>query len=132
MENIDNVRAPKWDNYCICFMNLIKVVVIMKFKYHIVLLFALCFCLEMKSQTIAVKSNLLYDLTSSINAGIELGLAPKWTLDVTGSSMPGICRIIGVGSTGLYNPKCAIGYATVLVRIFLDFTCMAVNTTSVE
>ena len=56
----------------------------MKFKYHIVLLFALCFCLEMKSQTIAVKSNLLYDLTSSINAGIELGLAPKWTLDVTG------------------------------------------------
>ena len=56
----------------------------MKFKYHIVLLLALCFCLEMKSQTIAVKSNLLYDLTSSINAGIELGLAPKWTLDVTG------------------------------------------------
>ena len=47
----------------------------MKFKYHIVLLFALCFCLEMKSQTIAVKSKLLYDLTSSINAGIELGLS---------------------------------------------------------
>lgn len=35
--------------------------------------------------------------------------------------MPGICRIIGVGSTGLYNPKCAIGYATVLVRIFFGF-----------
>ena len=57
----------------------------MKFKYHIILLFTLCFCLEMKSQTIAVKSNLLYDLTSSINAGIELGLSPHWTLDISGN-----------------------------------------------
>ena len=39
----------------------------------------------MKSQTIAVKSNLLYDLTSSINAGIELGLSPHWTLDISGN-----------------------------------------------
>lgn len=57
----------------------------MKFKYHIVLLFALCLCLEMKSQTIAVKSNLLYDLTSSINVGIELGVSPQWTLDISGN-----------------------------------------------
>ena len=104
----------------------------MKFKYHIVLLFALCFCLEMKSQTIAVKSNLLYDLTSSINAGIELGLAPKWTLDVTGQFNAWDLSHNRRWKHWLYNPKCAIGYATVLVRIFLDFTCMAVNTTSVE
>ena len=30
MKNTDSVRVvpQKWDNYCICFMNLIKVVVI--------------------------------------------------------------------------------------------------------
>ncbi|MDH6306172.1 hypothetical protein M2459_002886 [Parabacteroides sp. PF5-5] len=34
------------------------------------------------SQTVAVKSNLLYDVTSTINLGLEIGLAPQWTLEL--------------------------------------------------
>lgn len=35
-------------------------------------------------QRVAVKSNLLYDALANVNAGMEFGLAPKWTLDVSG------------------------------------------------
>lgn len=36
-------------------------------------------------QRIAIKTNLLYDATSTINIGLEAGLAPKWTLDISGN-----------------------------------------------
>lgn len=36
-------------------------------------------------RTVALKTNLLYDATATINAGIEFGLAPKWSLDVSGN-----------------------------------------------
>lgn len=36
------------------------------------------------AQKVALKTNLLMDATTSPNAGVEIGLAPKWTLDVTG------------------------------------------------
>ncbi|MEG1543978.1 MAG: DUF3575 domain-containing protein [Tannerellaceae bacterium] len=39
-------------------------------------------------QKVAVKSNLLYDATSTINLGVEVGLAKKWTLDVSGNYNP--------------------------------------------
>ena len=35
-----------------------------------------------------VKTNVLYDATSTINLGVEVGLAPKWTLDVSGNYNP--------------------------------------------
>ncbi|MDH6306896.1 hypothetical protein M2459_003477 [Parabacteroides sp. PF5-5] len=35
-----------------------------------------------KSQGIALKTNLLYDATSTINLGLEIGLAPQWTLEL--------------------------------------------------
>lgn len=37
------------------------------------------------SQKVAVKSNLLYDATATINLGVEIGLAQKWSLDVSGN-----------------------------------------------
>ena len=37
-----------------------------------------------KAQNVAVKTNLLTDIAASPNLGIEIGLAPKWSLDVTG------------------------------------------------
>ncbi|MDH6344201.1 hypothetical protein M2480_003116 [Parabacteroides sp. PFB2-12] len=40
------------------------------------------------SQKFAVKSNLLYDLTTTINLGVEFGLADKWTLDISGNYNP--------------------------------------------
>lgn len=40
------------------------------------------------SQKVAVKSNLLYDLTTSMDLGVELGLSKKWTLDVSANYNP--------------------------------------------
>ena len=40
--------------------------------------------LSLKAQDVAVKSNILSDALLNPNAGIEIGLAPKWTLDVSG------------------------------------------------
>lgn len=37
-----------------------------------------------QAQTVAVKSNLLYDALQNVNVGAEVALAPKWTLDVSG------------------------------------------------
>jgi hypothetical protein len=39
-------------------------------------------------QELAVKTNLLYDATSTINLGAEVGLSKKWTLDVSGNYNP--------------------------------------------
>lgn len=40
------------------------------------------------AQKVAVKTNLLYEATTTINLGVELGLSPKWTLDVSGNYNP--------------------------------------------
>ncbi len=56
----------------------------MKLRLTIWLLAAL-FGVQLQAQKIAVKSNLLYDLTATVNAGVEIGLAPKWTVDLSGN-----------------------------------------------
>lgn len=40
------------------------------------------------AQEAGVKTNLLYDATSTMNLGVEFGLSPKWTLDVSGNFNP--------------------------------------------
>ena len=40
------------------------------------------------SQELVVKTNLLYDATATINLGVEVGIAPKWTLDLSGNYNP--------------------------------------------
>ena len=57
----------------------------MKLKFHIFLLLGLCFCLEMNAQTVAVKSNMLYDITSTVNVGMEFALSSRWTFDISGN-----------------------------------------------
>lgn len=39
-------------------------------------------------QKAAIKTNLLYDATSTLNLGFEFGLSPKWTLDISGNYNP--------------------------------------------
>lgn len=51
-------------------------------KLYAVLLLGF-FCMKARCQDVAVKSNLLYDAAATVNAGIEVGLAPKWTFDVS-------------------------------------------------
>lgn len=57
----------------------------MKLRIKVLFLFTLFLCPRAGAQTVAVKSNLLYDLTSTINLGVEFPLAPKWTMDVSGN-----------------------------------------------
>ena len=39
---------------------------------------------ELQAQKAAIKTNLLSDAFMNINLGTEIGLAPRWTLDLTG------------------------------------------------
>lgn len=58
----------------------------MKLKnYAILLSFLLCGSAFVKAQNMALKSNILYDASGTVNLGIEAGFAPRWTLDVSGN-----------------------------------------------
>lgn len=45
----------------------------------------MCFFLPAKAQQAAVKTNLLYDATATVNLGVEFGVAPRWTIDLSGN-----------------------------------------------
>lgn len=47
-----------------------------------------CSSLESYAQQIAVKNNVLYDATTTLNLGIEVALKPRLTLDVSGNLNP--------------------------------------------
>ena len=53
------------------------------FLLFVVIAFS-CISQELYAQKVAVKTNLLSDVVLSPNLGIEVGLAPKWTMGVTG------------------------------------------------
>lgn len=57
-------------------------------KLFIIAILTFDLCQVASAQKVAVKSNLLYDATTSINLGTEIGLAPKWTLDISGNYNP--------------------------------------------
>ncbi len=60
----------------------------MNMKKVLFLFFLLAGMSSAFGQEFAVKSNLLYDATTTINAGVEMGLSPKWTLDISGNYNP--------------------------------------------
>ena len=41
--------------------------------------------LTASAQNVVVKTNLLYDITTTANLGIEFSVAPKWTVDISGN-----------------------------------------------
>ena len=57
----------------------------MKLKFYIPLILGMLFCTNVKAQDVAIKTNLLYDATATVNVGVEVGIAPKWTLDISGN-----------------------------------------------
>ncbi len=66
---------------------LTKSILIMKYKVALCLiaLFMIGGAVKTQAQNIAIKTNLLYDVTATANVGVEVGLAPKWTLDLSGN-----------------------------------------------
>ena len=73
-------------------------------------------------QKFAVKSNLLYDATATINLGVEMGLSKKWTLDLSGTD--GSLATTCVGNIGWFSRKRVIGYVRSLTAIFSE--CMPI------
>lgn len=51
-------------------------------KFILTYIICIFFLPFITAQQVAVKSNLLYDITSTINLGLEIGLAPKWSLEL--------------------------------------------------
>lgn len=56
----------------------------MKCRIFIALFFCLLFVPSAKGQDVALKTNVLSDAFLNVNFGGEVGLAPKWTFDLTG------------------------------------------------
>lgn len=44
--------------------------------------------ISVSAQNLAVKTNLLYDLTTTLNLGVEYRFSPKWTAEVSGNYNP--------------------------------------------
>jgi hypothetical protein len=40
---------------------------------------------QVSAQDWAIKTNIVYDATATVNLGVEIGIAPKWTLDISGN-----------------------------------------------
>lgn len=59
-----------------------------KIKRGLIGLALLLLTLPLASQNIALKSNLLYDLTTTPNLGVEVKFAPRWTFDLSGNYNP--------------------------------------------
>lgn len=59
-----------------------------KIKRVLALLLFLTIAWPLASQNIALKSNLIYDATATLNLGVEVKFAPKWTVDLSGNYNP--------------------------------------------
>lgn len=55
----------------------------MKVKFIVLLLALVGLALPAASQKAAIKTNLLYDATATLNGGVEVKFAPKWTGDLS-------------------------------------------------
>lgn len=60
----------------------------MKQKLFIIFLVGLFAFAPIFGQSVAIKSNLLYDATATINLGFETRIAPRWSLDISGNYNP--------------------------------------------
>lgn len=57
----------------------------MKYKIFLLLALAVCFSGNAYAQKFAAKTNVLYDMTATINLGAEYRMAPQWTVDISGN-----------------------------------------------
>ncbi|MFR9533489.1 MAG: DUF3575 domain-containing protein [Rikenellaceae bacterium] len=53
-------------------------------RYYLTILFAVV-AYGVSAQNIAIKTNLLYDASSTVNLGVEIGLGQRTTLDISGN-----------------------------------------------
>lgn len=101
----------------------------MKLKnYAILLSFLLGGSAFVKAQDIALKSNILYDASGTINLGAEVGLAPDGRLMYQATIMGGSVRMVVRGNIGCCNLRHVIGSVIVLPVILWAFMLTVDNT----
>ncbi|MCD7721993.1 MAG: DUF3575 domain-containing protein [Prevotellaceae bacterium] len=54
-------------------------------KTFVLTTFLLALGTAARAQEVVLKSNLFYDATATLNLGIEVGLKPRWTFDLSGN-----------------------------------------------
>lgn len=54
-------------------------------KLLLIFLTSLCVGMGVKAQVVAVKSNVLYDATATVNLGVEVAFNKHWSLDISGN-----------------------------------------------
>lgn len=57
-------------------------------KFLVVILMCLGAFFTANAQKVGIKTNLLYDLSTTVNLGVEVAVAPQWTLDISGNLIP--------------------------------------------
>ena len=85
--------------------------------------------ISLSAQDISLKTNLLYDISTTFNLGAEFRLAPKWTLDVSANYNPLHFQTVRSGNTGWHSPKHGIGCVRRLTDTSLVCTCLEGNLT---
>ena len=51
--------------------------------FFLLLVLSGTFCSQARAQKVAIKTNVLYDAFLNVNVGVEVGLAPRWTFDLS-------------------------------------------------
>ena len=77
------------------------------------------------AQKVAVKTNLLYDATSTINLGTEFGLSPKWTLDVSANYNPWTYSNNKKWKHWLVQPEARYWFCNKMMGHFIGFHTIA-------
>lgn len=54
-------------------------------KLLLIFLTSLCVGMGVKAQVVAVKTNVLYDATATVNLGVEVAFNKHWSLDISGN-----------------------------------------------
>lgn len=57
-------------------------------KLYLLIALVVISVLSVSAQKVAVKTNLLYDVTTTMNLGLEFSVSPKWTIDLSGNYNP--------------------------------------------
>lgn len=95
-------------------------------RIKMALMIALCFlALDASAQKVAVKTNLLYDATSTINLGVEFALTPKWTLDVAGNYNPWTFSNNRKWQHWLVQPEARYWFCNKMMGHFVGFHAIA-------
>lgn len=84
-------------------------------------LLMLCGTVGVFAQKTALKTNVLYDVTGSINVGAEFELTPKWTFDISGNYNAWDFPMTASGGIYWYSPRRAIGFVNLSMGILLEF-----------